>query len=185
MLTSSLMDHESGDGDNDESYAVDILINTLQREGAAQSSDTEQGPGKVRNGKGRVSFEAKKQSPHQTFPMENKSVRTSLVIPNLPVNKAHQTLLGTHLLSFLLSLFLQFLRSLPPAPVIALLQRLFHHFQVQLNFVLVPLDLAFLPPRFLLSFYFYQNILFQILLSLIKGILPKIKLDYLKLSQIN
>ena len=82
-------------GENDESDAVNILINTLQREGAAESSDTDVGtPGKVKNGKGRVSFEARKQPYSQTNHMQCKSIRTSLVIPNAPVNKDHQTLLG-------------------------------------------------------------------------------------------
>ena len=78
---------------------ANILINALTRENPdkiGQSCDTD----KLRKGLGRVSFESPKAIVPNVDHLPSKSVRTSVVIPNAPVNKDHQTLLGK---SFILS----------------------------------------------------------------------------------
>lgn len=91
MLTPSTPEREKVE--SDETDAVNILINTLKREGGRDEAATTDIVSKLKTGKGRVSFEARKTYP-STTQMQNKSVRTSLVIPNAPINKDHQTLLG-------------------------------------------------------------------------------------------
>lgn len=79
--------------DGDEADVVNILINALTRENPdkiGQSCDTD----KLRKGLGRVSFESPKAIVPNVDHLPSKSVRTSVVIPNAPVNKDHQTLLG-------------------------------------------------------------------------------------------
>lgn len=78
---------------SDEADVVNILINALTRENPDKSSqpcDTD----KLRKGLGRVSFESRKVITPNVDHLQSKSVRTSVVIPNAPVNKDHQTLLG-------------------------------------------------------------------------------------------
>jgi hypothetical protein len=78
---------------SDEADVVNILINALTRENpdkSGQSCDTD----KLRKGLGRVSFESRKVVIPTVDHLTSKSVRTSVTIPNAPVNKDHQTLLG-------------------------------------------------------------------------------------------
>lgn len=78
---------------SDEADVVNILINALTRDNPDKSSqpcDTD----KLRKGLGRVSFESRKVITPNVDHLQSKSVRTSVVIPNAPVNKDHQTLLG-------------------------------------------------------------------------------------------
>ena len=79
-------------GECDESDAVNILINTLHREGIAEMADLDTVT-KLRTGKGRVSFDEQTQAFPQQLD-EGRCVRRSLVIPSTPINKDHQTLLG-------------------------------------------------------------------------------------------
>ena len=79
-------------GESDESDAVNILINTLHREGTAEMTDLDT-IAKLRTGKCRVTFNEQSQVFPRQFD-EGICVRRSLVIPNAPINKDHQTLLG-------------------------------------------------------------------------------------------
>lgn len=73
----------------DEADAVDILINALKRDDMLEKHSSRNSVGI-----GRVSFDYQEVGPNTTR-MPMKHIRTSLTIPNAPINKDHQTLLGT------------------------------------------------------------------------------------------
>lgn len=106
---------------SDEADAVNILINALTREDpdkGVQSCDTD----KLRKGLGRVSFESSKVIIPNFDHLQSKSIRTSIVIPNAPINKDHQTLLGKSC----------FARIIPPLRLYTSFQRSEIHFRPSL-----------------------------------------------------
>lgn len=90
MLRRIISEHDQEEGD--ETDAVNILINTLKREGTAETADLDT-IAKLRTVKGRVSFDVKTEAYPQQID-EGRNMRRSLVISNAPINKDHQTLLG-------------------------------------------------------------------------------------------
>eukprot|EP00596_Hydrurales_sp_CCMP1899_P004102 CAMPEP_0119039836 /NCGR_PEP_ID=MMETSP1177-20130426/9537_1 /TAXON_ID=2985 /ORGANISM="Ochromonas sp, Strain CCMP1899" /LENGTH=464 /DNA_ID=CAMNT_0007004221 /DNA_START=175 /DNA_END=1566 /DNA_ORIENTATION=- len=84
----------------EETDVVNILINTLKKEGDMIETNPSNVIMKIKNenenekmrGKGQVSFETTNDDNYMSI---GQISRTSLVIPNTPINKDHQTLLDT------------------------------------------------------------------------------------------
>lgn len=96
----SLLAIHAGDYKEKRSVAMDILINTLAQEGkgqlVTQSSALSTGRGKST---GRVSFNPQISPPRRANMYaacsdDSFSVTSSLLVPNVPINQEHRTLLG-------------------------------------------------------------------------------------------
>ena len=87
--------------DGDEADAVDILINALKRDDLLEKISFENS-----SGSGGVSSDYHEGRPG-TVKLPIKHLRSSLTIPNAPINKDHQTLLGISLLCLFIGLLLR------------------------------------------------------------------------------
>jgi hypothetical protein len=85
----------------EETDVVDILINTLKKEKGIENSPLIKSESENENEKvkGKVSFQANNDDDDYTS--IGQISRTSLVIPNTPINKDHQTLLGIHIFKYM------------------------------------------------------------------------------------